>query len=164
MDYTVKCGFNKYTVYDKHGRAVSTVRREISAGNQLSVNDAEGLCRYRILYRDGMPELSDADGMNTSCVRISDHAGNGRGSAEAYTRPPMAEKAEIETDHIRITVFQTRKREFRIYLNEKEAGKMTHMMRFSKTLTFSEEFPLQYIGLVFTVGMLMLHADDVDIV
>lgn len=164
MEYTVKCGFNKYMVYDKNGSAVSTVRRERSPGNQLSVNDAAGLCRYRLVYRDGMTELRDGDGMYVACVHISDSSGDGRGVSEAYTRPPMAEKAEIETDHIRITVLQTRKRDFRIYLNEKEAGKMTHMMRFSKTLTFSEDFPPQYIGLVFAAGMLMLHADDVEIV
>lgn len=164
MEYTIKYGVFRYTVYDKNGNAAGTVCRDRSSGARLTVNDAAGRSVCRLYYRDGKIELEDADGIRTYGLFASDPSGRGCGSAPAFTRPPMAEEAEVESGCGRIRVCQTRKREFRIYLNGKEAGRMTHMMHFTKKLTLPESFPRQYAGLVFAVGIVMLHADDVELV
>lgn len=79
-------------------------------------------------------------------------------------RPPMAERTMMNTQLGELVICQTEKRTFSVYLNDRKVGEMTHMLSISKEMSFSEEIPRKICGLIFAVGFLMLHDDDIEIV
>lgn len=75
----------------------------------------------------------------------------------------MAVQTDIVIRGNRVTVRQSRNRRFQIFLNGKKAGEMDHMMSVSKELFLENDILKQYSGLIFAVGILMLHDDDIEI-
>lgn len=76
----------------------------------------------------------------------------------------MAVRTDIAVCGGRVTVCQSRNRNFEILLNGKKTGEMKHMMSVSKELLLENDILKQYSGLIFAAGILMLHDDDIEIV
>ena len=80
-------------------------------------------------------------------------------------RPPMAEELLLETPWGQLKIVQDKKREFEVYLEEKKAGAMSHMLSFQKKMTMtSEGLPKEIYGMILGLGMFMLREDDVEVV
>ena len=89
---------------------------------------------------------------------------SGRIIQKGYARPPMAEKAVANTQLGELVLCQTKRRDFFIYLNNRKVGELLDMLSISKKILLSDEIPEAFCGLLFAVGYLTLHDDDVGIV
>lgn len=162
MRFIIKYGMEKYSIYDENKRLVGTVKRKLSAGNQLTVNCMDNKTAYTVIRDDGEIMIS-GEGMNTLHCRLQYPMDDGP-APEAYWRHPMAVRTDIAVCGGRVTVCQSRNRNFEILLNGKKTGEMKHMMSVSKELLLENDILKQYSGLIFAAGILMLHDDDIEIV
>lgn len=164
MIFTVKYRVNKYVICDEDGNLAGSVRRTVSAGNCLDVCDTEGHRRCRIFRGRGELVIEAAEEGNLRCALEYPADEMGRIVQKAYLRPPMAERAVLDMSLGQLAVCQTGKRIFSVRLNGREIGKMTRMLSVSKKVLLPDDFPRECCGLVFAVGFLMLHDDDIQIV
>lgn len=162
MRFVMKYGIDKYRIYDENRQLTGTVRKKPSAGNQLTVKCMDNKISYTVIRDVGAIRIS-GEGMDALYCGLQYTSADGHIS-EAYWRPPMAVQTDIAVCGGRVSVCQMRNRNFEILLNGKRAGWMKHMMSVSKELHLENDTLNQYSGLIFAVGILMLHDDAIEIV
>lgn len=162
MRFVIKYGMDRYRIYDENNQLTGMVKRKLSAGNQLTVSCADNKTTYTVIRGDGEIMIS-GERVNTLHCRLQYPIDDGH-ILEAYWRPPMALRTDIAVCGGRMTVCQTRNRNFDILLNGEKVGEMKHMMSLSKELHLENDTLNQYSGMIFAVGILMLHDDDIEIV
>lgn len=161
MRFVIKYGMEKYRIYDESKHLAGIVERRLSTNNQLTVNCMDHKTAYTVSRGDGEIIISGEEVKTLHC-RLQYPADN-QYTQTAYWRPPMAVQTDIVIRGNRVTVRQSRNRRFQIFLNGKKAGEMDHMMSVSKELFLENDILKQYSGLIFAVGILMHHDDDIEI-
>ncbi len=166
MELTAKVRGGKYILFDEEGKRVAEVQNVRLKGSQMKVQDEKGETLYTVVKDGDTIEVSGLSGGKLETGRMmyeQDEAGNI--VQPNLFRPPMAEKLCLSSPWGEIQVVQNSKREFGIFLDQKKAGKMTHMLGLHKKITeASEGLPMEVYGLIFGLGMYMLREDDVEIV
>lgn len=164
MRFTVRYKINQYDVCDENHKLVSMIQKGVIPGKCLVVYDADKKRQYQVVRDCGEIVIKTEKGESTHCVLEYPVDESGHVVQKAYTRPPMAERTRMNTQLGALVICQTEKRNFSVYLNDRKVGEMPHMLSISKEMSFSEEIPRNICGLIFAVGFLMLHDDDIEIV
>lgn len=168
MELVAKYRGGKYGLFDGAGKPVGEVRKLCLKNGQLRVLDEKGDVRYTIVKNRDRIEV--AGEMETESGRwngrmIYEQDVDGKPLPTGYFRPPMAESLVLDTPWGEIKIVQDRKREFKIFLQGKQVGGMSHMMSIQKKITvLPEKLPKDAWGLMLGLGMCMLREDDVEIV
>lgn len=181
MEVTAKYRGGKYVLCDEQGSCLAQVQKVHGKSGQMRELDGAGEMVYDV--------VKDGDRIAVSCREAGGSAAgqerDGRGKENcsmdgrilyehdeagnilqpSLFRPPMAEELLLETPWGELKIVQDKKREFEVYLEEKKAGAMSHMLSFQKKMTMtSEEMPKEVYGVILGLGMFMLREDDVEIV
>ena len=162
MRLHIKYEISKYKIYNEDDQLICTVRKKLSAGNELTVICPDRDREYTVTHSDGAIRIS-GDGMETLHCAVR-YQSNADGSQEAYWPPAMAEETEIMTGCGRLSVRQTRNRTFEILLNDRKTGEIRRMMSIHKEMCLENDVPEWYAGLIFAAAFFMLHDDDMEIV
>lgn len=164
MRFTVKYEINQYRIFDEDRKPAGVLRRSLTSGNSLEIFDASGQRIGRAVRGRGEIIVEETGNEDLHCVLEYPSDAEGHIIQEAYTRPPMPQRTVIGLPGKQIELCQTRRREFQIRTDGREIGRMTHMQSAGKKMTLPDGFPEKYCGVVFAVGFLMLHDDDIEIV
>lgn len=164
MRFVVRYRINHYDIYNENKKMVSMIQMKVIFANCLDVYDEAGNRRYRVMRDCGKIVIKTAKGEKICCTLKYPVDESGRIIQEGYARPPMAEKAVANTQLGELVLCQTKRRDFFIYLNNRKVGELLDMLSISKKILLSDEIPEAFCGLLFAVGYLTLHDDDVGIV
>lgn len=162
MRLHIKYEINKYKIYNEGNQLICTVRKKLSAGNELTVTCPDREKEFTVAHGDGEIRISGG-GMKTLHCAVR-YQSNANGRQEAYWRPAMAEETEIMAGCGRLSVRQMRDRSFEILLGDRKMGEIRHMMSIQKEMSLENEVPEWYAGLIFAAAFFMLHDDDIEIV
>ena len=167
MRYVVKYEVNEYRIYNAEGKLICRIHRSIVSGNGLLICDRTGKGVCRIIRGDGEIFVEKEGKESVYCAMEYPMEEGKVGKPvirQAFTRPPLAEKIVLQTKNGTYTLRQMKNREFLIWRDGKMVGRMTHMLRINKRMELSEQIPEMHCGVLFALGFLMLHEDDIEIV
>lgn len=162
----VKYEGNRYGVYDEKNCFAGRIRKRMHKGIEMEVLNAEGELEAFVWKSGESLMVQDDKGKLLSCSLgyRTDAEGHGRLGA-AMLRPPMAERICLDTVWGALTVLQKPTRDFEIFLEDAKVGELRHMLRVKKEISiFSKEIPVRYYSVIFSLGFLMLHDDDIELV
>ena len=184
MEVTAKYRGGKYILCDEQGSHLAQVQKVHGKSGQMRVLDGTGEMVYDVVKDGDRIAVSGRDaGASAAGAAEQERDGWGKENCSmdgrilyehdeagnilqpSLFRPPMAEELLLETPGGQLKIVQDKKREFEVYLEEKKAGAMSHMLSFQKKMTMtSEELPKEIYGVILGLGMFMLREDDVEIV
>ncbi|MBS5064431.1 MAG: hypothetical protein KHZ58_11690 [Hungatella hathewayi] len=184
MEVTAKYRCGKYVLCDEQGNCLAQVQKVHGKSGQMRVLDGAGEMAYDVVKDGDRIAVSGRDA-GGSAAGAAGQERDGRGKENcsmdgrilyehdeagnilqpSLFRPPMAEELLLETPWGQLKIVQDKKREFEVYLEEKKAGAMSHMLSFQKKMTMtSEGLPKEIYGMILGLGMFMLREDDVEVV
>jgi hypothetical protein len=165
MKLIVRQKLREYIVYDVSNSVVGKWKQSYFQGAKMEFLDTNGTVLYTVKKCGERIEIKGKDDFISECRFHYAQDGNGTIIQKSLFRPPMAEKSVTDFLWGKIVIVQNEQRDFTIYLNGMEAGKMTHMMSFRKQLTIdSPAISTEQCCAIFILGIYMLHDDDIEIV
>ncbi|WP_186422465.1 hypothetical protein [Lacrimispora celerecrescens] len=163
MKLIVRRKLGNYIVYDENNSIIGEWRQSYFKGAKMEFLDTGGKVLYTVKKCGKRIEIKGKDGFQSECRFLYAQDEYGNTAQKGLFRPPMAEKSVLGTGDI--VIVQNEQRDFTIFLNGIEAGKMTHMLSLRKQLiTDSYHISTELCCVVFILGIYMLHDDDIEIV
>ncbi|SEU26765.1 hypothetical protein SAMN05443270_4208 [Lacrimispora sphenoides] len=163
MKLIVRQKLKKYIVYDENNSVIGEWKQSYFKGAKMEFLDMGGKILYTVKKCGNKIKIKGNDGFISECRFQYAQDENGNIVQKGLFRPPMAEKSVLASGDI--VIVQDKQREFTIFLNGIEAGKMTHMMSLRKQLiTDSYNISTELCCIIFILGIYMLHDDDIEIV
>jgi len=163
MKLIVRRKLGNYIVYDENNIVVGEWKQSYFKGAKMEFLDTGGRVLYTVKKCREKIEIKGKDGFLSECRFLYAQDEIGNIVQKGLFRPPMADKSVMDTGDI--VIVQNDQRDFTIFLNGIEAGKMTHMMSLRKQLiTDSYHISTELCCVIFILGIYMLHDDDIEIV
>ncbi|WP_313579848.1 hypothetical protein [Lacrimispora sp.] len=163
MKLIIRRKLGTYIIYDENNSVIGEWKQSYFKGAKMEFLDTGGKVLYTVKKFGEKIEIKRKDGYISECQLLYAHDENGNIVQKGLFRPPMAEKSLVDTGDI--VLVQNKQRDFTIFLNGIEKGKMTHMMSFRKQLiTNSYNISTELCCIIFILGFYMLHDDDIEIV
>lgn len=155
----------KYIVYDENSSLIGEWKQSYFQGAKMEFLDTGGNVLYTVKKCGERIEIKGKDGFLSECQFLYARDGNGTIIQKGLFRPPMAVKSVTDSLWGKIVIVQNEQRDFTIFLNDVETGKMTNMMSFRKLLIInSPAISTELWCVIFILGIYMLHDDDIEIV
>lgn len=165
MKLIVRQKLGEYNIYDESNSIVGKWKQSYFQGAKMEFHDTNGTVLYTVKKCGERIEIKGKDDFISECRLHYKQDGNGTIIQKSLFRPPRAEKSVADSLLGKIVIVQNEQRDFTIFLNGMEAGKMTHMMSFRKLLiTNSPAISTEQCCVIFILGIYMLHDDDIEIV
>jgi hypothetical protein len=163
MKLIVRRKLGNYIVYDENNSVIGEWKQSYFKGAKMEFLDTGGTVLLTVKKCGKGIEIKGKDGLISECRFLYAQDENGNIVQKGLFRPPMAEKSVMDTGDI--VIVQNERRDFTIFLNGIETGKMTHMMSLRKQLiTDSYNISTELCCVIFILGIYMLHDDDIEIV
>lgn len=163
MKLIVRRKLGTYIIYDEYNSVIGEWKQSYFKGAKMEFLDTGGKVLYTVKKFRERIEIKWKDGFLSECQLLYAQDENGNIVQKGLFRPPMAEKSVVDTGDI--VIVQNKQRDFTIYQNGNETGKMTHMMSLRKQLiTDSYNISTELCCIIFILGIYMLHDDDIEIV
>ena len=163
MKLIVRWKLGNYIVYDENNSVIGEWKQSYFKGAKMELLDTGGTVLFTVKKCGKGIEIKGKDGFISECRFLYVQDENGNIVQKGLFRPPMAEKSVMDTGDI--VIVQNERRDFTIFLNGIETGKMTHMMSLRKQLiTDSYNISTELCCVIFILGIYMLHDDDIEIV
>lgn len=165
MKITVKSCVNRYELYmEPENRLLGQIRKKLCSGKKLDILDAGGNLTASVRQEEETLFITDRDGKTVSCRLLYKEDEPGHRS-QSLVRPPMPERIQLDVPQGNLTVIQTPRRNFEIYLNDRKICEMVHMLGLSKEIHILDHIiPDMYYSILFALAFLMLHDDDIDVI
>lgn len=155
----------EYIVYNESNSVVGKWKQCYFQGAKMEFLDTGGNVLYTLKKCGNRIEIKGNDGFISECCFLYAQDGNGTVIQKSLFRPPMAEKSEMDSLWGKLVIVQNEQRDFTIFLDGMETGKMTRMMSLRKLLiTDSLAISTELCCVIFILGIFMLHDDDIEIV
>ena len=166
MKITVKSCVNRYELYtEPDNRLIGQLRKKRCGGKKLEILDAEGNLAASVHQEEETLFITGRDGRTVSCRLLYKEDGSGHKISGSLVRPPMPERIQLNLPQGSLSVIQTPRRNFEVYLNDRKICEMTHMLGLAKEIhILSDEIQDTYCSILFALAFLMLHDDDIDII
>lgn len=166
MKITVKSRLNRYELYMEPGNELlGQIRKKRSSGGRLDILDAGNKLTASVRQEDETLFITDAGGGTVSCQLLYEEDEQGHRVGESLVRPSMPEQIRFDTEQGLLSVIQTPRRDFEVFLNGQKISKMVHMLGLTKEIRVVEDvIPAAYYSVIFALAFLMLHDDDIDII
>ncbi len=165
MKLIVRQKLGKYIVYDESDSVIGEWKQNYFQGAKMEFLNTDGKVLFTVKKCGKRIEIHGEDSFISECRFLYAQDENGNIVQKSLFRPPMAEKSVLDTLWDEIVIIQNEQREFTIFLNGIETGKMTHMMSLQKQLiTDSHDISPELYCVIFILGIYMLHDDDIEIV
>lgn len=165
MKLTITQIFNKYTVYQDKMKVIGIIRKIPFRSGQYKIYDGAGKLLYSIQKNNQDLAISGRDMKPIICSFYYKPDKTGNPVQTSLFRPPLPQKADMDTGWGKAAIVKTPGRAFKIYLNQEKIGELTHMLSHHKELTIhSHKLPPELYLAIFSIGLHMLDRDMADIV
>jgi hypothetical protein len=164
MKLLVKTGIGKYNFYNVNYVCIGRAKKKFIHGAEMVIQDSEGR-KISVVKKHNENIIIETEGGQAVVTFLryrTDSSGNR--VQESLVRPPMAELVEWKTKWGLFTVRQNSDRTFKIFLQEKIAAEIIHMLKKTKEIhIFNTEIPVEVFMILFSVSWFMFHDDDIII-
>jgi hypothetical protein len=165
MKLIVRQKLGEYIVYDESNSVVGKWKQSYFQGAKMEFFDTNGTVLYIVKKCGERIEIKGNDDFISECRFRYNQDGNGTIIQKSLFKPPMAVESVMNSLWGKIVIMQNEQRDFTIFLNGMETGKMTHMMSLRKQLIInSPNLSTELCCVIFILGIYMLHDDDIEIV